>query len=88
MKALKGLALDKEMCYMLVNTPATPLPSGMRNPGRFFDCYENPWNNQVKGLRVSLDIFPLSFYTFFSKPAGPLPQGMLSYGGSFLGESA
>lgn len=39
------------------------------------------FDNLVKNIRVFLDTFPLSSYTFFSKPAGPLLQGMLTSAG-------
>ena len=40
--AAKILAQTGEVCYVYLNRPATPLLSGMRNPGGFFivpECY-------------------------------------------------
>ncbi len=36
----KMLAQTREVCYVCLNIPATPLPSGMRNPGGFFIALE------------------------------------------------
>jgi hypothetical protein len=38
LKAKHPLAISKAIAYTNSNTPATPLPSGTRNPGGFFNA--------------------------------------------------